>query len=85
MDNQHRKIYGYRELSQAEIDLINEIKTSGRSLEELVKHVDTYLFSLGVDSGVPDGEARRWLSIARTHFQEGLMALTRAVARPTYF
>lgn len=26
MDNQHRKISGYRELSQAEIDLMNRIK-----------------------------------------------------------
>ena len=25
MENQHRKIKGYRELSQTEIDLINEI------------------------------------------------------------
>jgi len=85
MDNQNRKIFGYRELTQAEIDLINEIKTSGRAMEELVKHVDTFLFSLSVENGAPDGDARRWLAISKTHFQEGLMALTRAVARPTYF
>ena len=27
----------------------------------------------------------RWLSIGRTHLQEGLMAWTRAVAQPTTF
>jgi len=32
MDNQHRKIAGYRELSQEEIDLMNRIKTKGAEL-----------------------------------------------------
>ena len=35
MDNQHRKIKGYRELSQEEIDLMNRIKTKGAELLEL--------------------------------------------------
>lgn len=35
MENQHRKITGYRELSQAEIDLMNRIKTKGAELLEL--------------------------------------------------
>ena len=35
MDNQHRKIAGYRELSQAEIDLMNRIKAKGTELLEL--------------------------------------------------
>jgi hypothetical protein len=32
MENQHRKIKGYRELSQEEIDLMNEIKSKGAEL-----------------------------------------------------
>lgn len=32
VDNQHRHIKGYRELSQAEIDLMNRIKTKGAEL-----------------------------------------------------
>lgn len=32
MENQHRKIVGYPELSQEDIDLINEIKAAGRVL-----------------------------------------------------
>ena len=35
MDNQHRKIEGYRELSQEEIDLMNRIKAKGAELLEL--------------------------------------------------
>lgn len=35
MENQHRKITGYRELSQAEIDLMNRIKAKGAELLEL--------------------------------------------------
>ena len=35
MENQHRKIKGYRELSQVEIDLMNRIKEKGAELLEL--------------------------------------------------
>ena len=35
MDNQHRKIKGYRELSQEEIDLMNRIKAKGKELLDL--------------------------------------------------
>lgn len=73
MDNQHHKIIGYRELDQAEIDLINEIKEQGKVLEALVSKV----------RATPADP--RWSSIGATHFQEGLMALTRAVARPGSF
>lgn len=35
MENQHRKIVGYRELSQEEIDLMNRIKAKGAELLDL--------------------------------------------------
>lgn len=35
MENQHRKIKGYRELSQQEVDLMNRIKEKGAELLEL--------------------------------------------------
>lgn len=74
MDNQHRKISGYRELNQAEIDAMNEIKAQGVVLGELVAKLRG------------DGELdQRWVSIGATDLQTGLMALTRAVARPTFF
>lgn len=35
MENQHRKIAGYRELSQEEVDLMNRIKAAGANLLQL--------------------------------------------------
>ena len=74
MDNQHRKIKGYRELSQFEIDLMNEIKSKGAELGELVEKLRT---TAGLD--------QRWISIGATDLQTGLMALTRGVAQPEFF
>lgn len=74
MDNQHRQIKGYRELDQGEIDLMNEIKAKGAELGELVARLRTY----------PELD-QRWISIGATDLQTGLMALTRGVARPTFF
>lgn len=39
MENQHRKITGYRELSQTEIDLMNRIKEKGAELLALQAEV----------------------------------------------
>ena len=78
MDNQHRKITGYRELTQAEIDLMNEVKAAGIQLEVLVEKVRNSM-------PLTDGRNQRWASIGATHLQEGLMALTRAVAKPEFF
>ena len=35
MENQHRKISGYRELTQEEVDLMNRIKAAGTNLLQL--------------------------------------------------
>ncbi|EIF30948.1 hypothetical protein BCh11DRAFT_06460 [Burkholderia sp. Ch1-1] len=35
MENQHKKIVGYRDLSQVEIDLMNRIKEKGAEMLEL--------------------------------------------------
>lgn len=74
MDNQHRQIKGYRELNAEEIALMNEIKSKGAELGELVAKL----------RAVPDLD-QRWVSIGATDLQTGLMALTRGVARPTFF
>ncbi len=34
---------------------------------------------------IDDAQPERWVAIANTHFQEGLMALVRAVAQPSGF
>lgn len=89
MDNQHRKIKGYRELNQQEIDLMNQIKTKGAELQQLIfdcRGVDVETGKNGDrDHDEALDEAARWRSIANTHFQQGLMALTRSVAKPNFY
>lgn len=43
MENQHRHIKGYRELSAEEIDLMNRIKEKGRELLDLQSQLEGYL------------------------------------------
>jgi len=74
MDNQHREIKGYRELNAEEIAKMNEVKELGVKLGDIVA-------SLRSDS-IFD---QRWVSIGATDLQTGLMALTRAIAKPTFF
>lgn len=74
MDNQHRKIVGYRELNADEIALMNEIKETGVDLGNLVSELE-----------LNDELDQRWVAIGKTHLQQGLMALTRAVAKPGFF
>ena len=74
MDNQHRKIKGYRELNQEEIDAMNEVKAMGVKLGELVEKLEN---NKDLD--------QRWIESGKTDLQKGLMALTRSIARPEFF
>lgn len=74
MDNQHKLIKGYRDLTQDEIDHMNKIKEVGALLETLVEQIGK----------LPDVD-KRWLAMANTDLQVGVMKLVRAVARPTSF
>jgi len=90
MENQHRKISNYRELSQVEIDLMNRIKQKGAELLALRAEVLSHLAQQkqdadSVDGGLArliDAEPERWAAIAKTDIQTGVMALVRAVAQP---
>lgn len=83
------KITGYRQLSQVEVDLMNEIKERGVELGDLVFRLRTYTGELYRDeAGLIHSQLKldqRWVSIGATDLQTGLMALTRAVAQPTTF
>lgn len=72
--DQHEKIKGYRDLSEDEIALMNKIKAKAEEVRELVEEIQR--------TPQTDG---RWTSIGMTHLQQGFMAVTRAVARPTTF
>lgn len=68
------KITGYRQLTEQEAELMNEIKQKGVELGELVEKLKA--------NGDLD---QRWVAIGTTDLQTGLMALVRSVARPTSF
>lgn len=103
MENQHRKIKGYRELSAEEIALMNAIKEKGIELGNLLNQVSSHVANqyqnckLTSAAEPPDpekmaernrleaAEPEQWVKISKQRFQEGLMALTRAVAQPTFF
>lgn len=68
------KITGYRQLTEAEAWLMNEIKAHGEALGILVAKLRA-----------TDGLDQRWVSTGATDLQKGLMALTRGVAQPTTF
>jgi len=95
MENQHQKIKGYRDLSQAEIDLMNKIKAHGAATDALLGEVHAHVGQQIVDAKnlpekdeehrIDDAQPQRWIAMARTDFQTGLMKLVRAVAQPTTF
>ncbi len=86
MDNQHKHITGYRELTQQEIDLINKIKAAGTLLEQIIEEVEQTNLSTAIDSILSEhSEPTLWTNQAKINLKIGLMALTRAVAKPTSF
>lgn len=81
VDNQHQKIKGYRDLSEAEIALMNEGKALAEQVREYIEKLEYAEFAENSDQ-VPD---KRWLSIGRTDLQKGFMAVIRSIAKPTTF
>lgn len=66
-------IPGYRDQSETAVDLVKQHK---HEEERLLRHLD----ALPSHPQAPiDG---RWLAVARTHFEQGYMALNRAVFQP---
>jgi len=74
MDNQHRAIQGYRELTQEEIDAMNACKSMGRAIKDFTDELSTF-----------EAIDRRWLAIGITDLQKGIMAITRSIAKPEGF
>lgn len=74
MDNQHRKIKGYRELSAQDIELMNGVKEWGEKLDFLIQALEAQ-----------GGLDKRWIAIGKTHLQQGIMALVRSIAKPNSF
>ena len=85
----HPKVTGYRQLSAAEVKLMNE----GNELAEIC---GTYIAKLRThpqakpDQSPTIGDAlqpldQRWVNIGATDIQRGFMAVIRGIAQPTTF
>lgn len=74
MENQHKKITGYRGLSQQEIDLMNEGKALAEQCRQFIEKLQAH----------PETD-KRCVSLGQTNLQQGFMWAIRAVAKPTTF
>jgi len=74
MDNQHKKIEGYRDLSHSEIDLMNDIKLLSCQVGDLIVKLKS---NQSLD--------QRWVESGTLDLQKGFMQIVRAVAQPTTF
>ena len=71
MENQHKKITGYRDLSQSEIDGMNSIKALEKDTGDLFKQISDI-----------EGVDPRLLALAKTNLQQGFMWFVRSIAKP---
>ena len=89
------KITGYRQLTEAEVALMNEGKALAEQCGAFIAKLRT--FPATPTNGVPfltdaadNAPARpsldqRWISIGATDLQRGFMAVVRGIAQPTSF
>ena len=80
------KITGYRQLSEAEVALMNEGKAlaeqCGAYIAKLRTHADV---TRKTDVGLTPPLDQRWISIGATDIQTGFMAVIRGIAQPSTF
>lgn len=74
MENQHRHIKGYRELSPEEVALMNEVKAKGEELGDLIAKL----------RALPSNDVQ-WIDVGELQLKHGIMSLVRCVAQPTSF
>lgn len=82
------KVTGYRQLSEAEVALMNEGKAlaeaCGDYIAKLRTHSDSGRGQTG-DANIGPALDQRWISIGATDLQRGFMAVIRGIAQPTTF
>lgn len=64
-------VAGYKPQSATNVEMVNANKTAE---EQLLRVCDTLKMNHNID--------QRWLAVARTHFEQGFMAMNRSVFRP---
>lgn len=73
-------IKGYKPLTTEQVKWINYLKDKETNILEDINNMMGGKF--GFEGQEFISANARWLSIAKTHFQEGFMAAVRAVTRP---
>lgn len=76
------KITGYRQLSEAEVALMNKGKALAEQCGDYIAELRTYVEREGSPDPVVD---QRWVSIGATQLQQGFMAVIRGIAQPSTF
>ncbi len=85
------KVTGYRQLSEAEVALMNEGKAlaeaCGAYIAKLRQHpgADPKGHNAPTEPGQLATLDQRWVSIGATDIQRGFMAVIRGIAQPTTF
>ena len=87
MENQCRKITGYRSLSEEQASLINQIKKHEEEIYRFIEEAKTVRIANSGDELTDEdtAESMRCLALAKTNFQQGGMWLVRAIASPRLF
>ena len=80
-DHEPMPVAGYTAQSDEKIALVNRFK---QEEERILRTIDE-MFAENMDDKYDDTKVpydARWIALAKTHFQEGFMALNRAVFQP---
>lgn len=88
------KITGYRQLTEAEVELMNEAKALAEQCGAFIKKVRDYPHTIPGEGPTIRVDAagkqhptidHRWTNIGATQLQQGWMAVIRGIAQPTTF
>lgn len=73
MTDNFKPAQGHTQLNDGQLEFIKKIRAQGELIESLITELETSNADL------------RWVSIAKTDLQKGLMSLVRSVAKPEFF
>lgn len=91
---QQPKITGYRKLTEAEAELMNEGKSLAQACGAFIAKLRKYPATPAggepgpvptADGGILPQIDQRWVSIGATELQQGFMAVIRGIAQPSSF
>lgn len=86
MDNQHKHIKGYRDLTQEEIDLMNEGKELAEQVGAWIEKLEMrYYNANNMTVSLTEAPDIEWVRTGKTQLQQGFMAAIRSIAKPTTF